>query len=111
MPVRNLELPPFDEMVRLHQQGLLDNLLEEKNQEFMAAVPEDSRRRPELERLQFQLCGLRARHQGMGRIIALSRLMHESLAQMIKLLHFSDFKAIDNKTNAPRLLLVHKKMD
>lgn len=92
MLARKLELPSFDDMVRLHQQGLLDTFLEEKNREFMAALPEDSRRRPELERLQFQLRGLRARHQGMGRILALSRLMHQSLAQMGELMLFSELQ-------------------
>lgn len=111
MAARNLELPSFEEMVRLHQQGKLDDLLEEKNNEFMAAVAQDARERHGLERLQFQILGLRARHQGLGRVIALSRLMHEHLAQMIDLLQFSDFKAVDNKTNAPRLLLVQKKTD
>ena len=108
MPARKLELPPFDEMVRLHQQGLLDNLLEEKNQEFMAAVPEDSSLRPGLERLQFQMQGLRARHQGMGRIIALSRLMYESLAQMDKLMRFTDINPEKNNGKKTNLVLVRK---
>ncbi|SFX44098.1 DUF3135 domain-containing protein [Marinospirillum alkaliphilum] len=105
MPSRDIQLPDFQEMVRLYQQGQLDALLDEKNREFMAAVPEGSKRRQELERLQFQIRGLRARHQGLGRVMALSRLMHASFEQLNDSLHFPS-RLVKQPEAVPHLQLV-----
>lgn len=110
MQYREIELPSFDEMVKIHQEGRLDELLEAKNQEFMAAVPEDAKIRPGLERLQFEMRGLRARHQGLGRVLALSRLMHEKFGQMGELLfRFAELHYFWRSAKEGKLVLVQNK--
>lgn len=109
MPHRDIKLPSFDEMVKMHQEGRLDALLEAKNKEFMDSVPENAATRHGLERLQFQISGLRARHQGLGRVLALSRLMHMKFEKMggLLLLVCERHYANPSAEPAPRLVLVH----
>lgn len=87
MPRCDFVLPSFDELVKLHQAGVLDAYIEKANRDFMDAIPEGSEMRRILEQLQFQIQGVRARHQGLGRVVALTGLMNERLLELNASLH------------------------
>lgn len=97
---------PFDELVKLHQQGLLDDYAEQKTRELISKCNANQERAIRLETLAFKLSAIRARQSaGLKGYLEIDQLLrdcqfefHDRLKQAIQGRSLEEENAKDSQT-------------